>query len=209
MEGIASLHLLRQAHHIDQDVTLAINALHCPATDAVWQVFSNKEIWFVLYAAVLVFLYIRLGWKRATIAVLACVLTIVFCDQLANFTKAYFERLRPCWDQNMVDGGLHILEGKGNLYGFYSAHAANAMGFAACSYFCFRNDKTHTYRIYGWCIFIWAILVGMSRVFVGKHFFGDVCVGFAVGLLAGWALAMLGRWIIGRLRLSAPGSAGR
>ena len=209
MEGIASLNLLRQAHHIDQDVTLAINALHCPMTDAVWQVFSNKEIWFVLYAAVLVFLYIRLGWKRATIAVLACVLTIVFCDQLANFTKAYFERLRPCWDQNMVDGGLHILEGKGNLYGFYSAHAANAMGFAACSYFCFRNDKTHTYRIYGWCIFIWAILVGMSRVFVGKHFFGDVCVGFAVGLLAGWALAMLGRWIIGLLRLSAPGSAGR
>ena len=66
MEGIASLNLLRQAHHIDQDVTLAINALHCPATDAVWQVFSNKEIWFVLYAAVLVFLYIRLGWKRAT-----------------------------------------------------------------------------------------------------------------------------------------------
>ena len=181
MDGVASLSLLREAHHIDQDVTLAINALHSPVTDAVWQVFSNKQIWFVLYAAVLMMLYVRLGWKRATLVVLACVLTVTFCDQFSNFTKAYFERLRPCWDQNMVQGGLHVLEGKGNLYGFYSAHAANAMGFAACSY--------------------WAVLVGMSRVFVGKHFFGDVLVGFAVGLLAGWLLAQLARLIIRRFRL--------
>ena len=42
---------------------------------------------------------------------------------MRSWQKAYFERLRPCWDQNMVDGGLHILEGKGNLYGFYSEDA--------------------------------------------------------------------------------------
>ena len=41
----------------------------------------------------------------------------------------------------------------------------------------------------------------MSRVFVGKHFFGDVLVGFAVGLLAGWLLAQLARLIIRRFRL--------
>ena len=201
MDGVASLSLLREAHHIDQDVTLAINALHSPVTDAVWQVFSNKQIWFVLYAAVLMMLYVRLGWKRATLVVLACVLTVTFCDQFSNFTKAYFERLRPCWDQNMVHGGLHVLEGKGNLYGFYSAHAANAMGFAACSYWGFRNDTRLRFRGYAWGIFIWAVLVGMSRVFVGKHFFGDVLVGFAVGLLAGWLLAQLARLIIRRFRL--------
>ena len=41
MEGAAGLALLREAHHVDQQITLAVNALHCPASDAVWQLFSN------------------------------------------------------------------------------------------------------------------------------------------------------------------------
>ena len=202
MEGAASLTLLREAHHIDQDVTLAINSLHTPFTDGIWQFFSNTKIWFALYALVLVYLFWRLGWKRAIVVALTCVLTVVFCDQFANFTKAYFERLRPCWDLNMVNGGLHILEGKGGLYGFYSAHAANAMGFAASSYGGLKGDSTRSSRFYGAFIFIWAALVGISRVFVGKHFLGDVLVGFCVGLLVGWALACLGRFVTARLRLS-------
>ena len=201
MEGLAGMTLLREAHHIDQQLTLAVNSLHTPVTDAVWTVFSNREIWFVLYAVVLVFFFIRLGWKRALVALAACVLTVVVCDQFANFTKDFFERLRPCWDQNMIDGGLHILEDKGGLYGFYSAHAANALGFAACSAGCFRYDRTRRYRGYVWLITIWALLVGLSRVFVGKHFCGDVLVGFCVGLLVGWLFARVGGLVVRRLRL--------
>ena len=202
MESAASLTLLREAHHIDQDVTLAINALHSPITDSIWRFFSLRVIWFVLYAAVLVFLFIRLGWKRTLVVLAVSILTVVACDQFANVTKTYFERLRPCWDLNMIDRGLRVLEEQESLYGFFSAHAANAMGFAVCTYTGFRNDRTHSYRIYGICIFLWAVLVGMSRVFVGKHFLGDVLVGLAVGLLFGWAFSRLGRLLIDRLRLS-------
>ncbi|MBQ9661328.1 MAG: phosphatase PAP2 family protein [Bacteroidales bacterium] len=190
------MNLLRQLHHIDQDVTLAVNSLHCPATDFIWTVFSNKYIWFALYAAVLVFLYWRLGWKRATIVVIACVLTVTACDQLGNVVKAWVERLRPCWDLNMTGRGLHILEDKGNLYGFYSAHAANAMGFAICSWRGFRADRSLPYRKYGWFIIIWALLVGISRVFVGKHFLGDVLAGFAVGIFFGWLFSGIARMLI-------------
>ena len=178
-------------HHVDKDVTLAINSLHCPASDFVWQVFSDKEIWYILYIVVLIFFFRRLGWKKALVVTLSCILCVVACDQLGNFCKDFFQRLRPCRDAEMVSRGLHMLEGYGNLYGFYSAHAANTMGFAACSLWGFRNDPSHTYRRYGICIGIWALLVGMSRVFVGKHFFGDVCVGFIVGFVIGRALAAL------------------
>lgn len=208
MDCPASLNLLRAAHHIDQQATLAVNALHCPATDALWQFFSERWIWSLIYAAVLFFLYRRLGWKRAAVVALACVLTVLACDQLGNFVKVRVGRLRPCWDLNMVDrGGLHILEGKGSRYGFYSAHAANAAGFALCSWLGFRCDRTHRYRTYGWLVFLWAFLVGISRVFVGKHFLGDVLAGFCVGLLIGWAMASAARCLIGRL--SGSGSPRR
>lgn len=180
----------------DEKVTLFINSFNSPFTDYIWQMFSNKYIWIVLYLAVLIMFFKRLGWKKALVAFLSVVLTIVFCDQFANFTKATAERLRPCYNLVMLEGGLHILEGKGNLYGFYSAHAANAIGFAVASLCCFRWDKTHSYKLYGWLICIWGFFVGISRVFVGKHFFGDVMVGFAVGVLAGWALPFIASRIL-------------
>ncbi len=175
----------------DKNATLALNSLHCPVSDFVWQCFSDKLLWVPLYLAVLVFLFLRLGPKKAVAVTLACVLTVLVCDQLANFTKEYFARFRPCWDDYMVSGGLRLLEDKGNMYGFYSAHAANALGFAVCSALGFRLDRSRSYRPYGICICAWGILVGLSRVFVGKHFLGDVLVGFAVGALVGWAMASL------------------
>ena len=35
-----------------------------------------------------------------------------------------------------------------------------------------------------------AFVIGISRVFVGKHFVGDVLTGFCVGLLFGWLCAL-------------------
>src|SRR5574344_72127 len=188
-------------NHIDQTATLAINSIHSPPTDSVWQVFSNRQIWFVLYGVVLVFFFIRLGWKKAIIVVLSCILTVVVCDQFANFTKEFFARLRPCWDSYMVRHGLHMVEGKGNLYGFYSAHAANAFGFAVCSLHGFKNDSSHDYKLYNILIYVWGLLVGISRIFVGKHFLGDVLVGFFIGWLFAWIISRLARMLIQRLRL--------
>lgn len=184
--------LLEQA---DKDATLAINALHSPFTDWVWQMFSSKEIWYVLYLGVLFFFFKRLGWKRALVALLCCVLCVVACDQFGNVCKDFFHRLRPCCDASMIERGLRSLEGYGNLYGFYSAHAANTMGFAVCSLRCFRFGRPGLARPrctpYAVLITLWALLVGASRIFVGKHFLGDVLVGLAVGAFFGWLITFV------------------
>lgn len=200
MEGVARLAIWDVLEHSDKAATLAINALHTPFTDFIWTVFSNREIWYVLYLAVAAFLFWRLGWKKALVVILACVLTVVVCDQLGNVSKDFFRRLRPCWDPSVM-GHLHQLEGSGDKFGFYSAHAANALGFAVCSGLGYRNDLKHTHKLYFAVIVVWAILVGVSRIFVGKHFLGDVSVGFFVGFTFGWLFAKLASLAIVKFRL--------
>ena len=196
MEYVAEIGFLEG---LDQRISLAINSLNCPASDWIWTVFSGKLVWVPLYLLVAFFLIRRLGWKRGAVAIVAAILTIVACDQFANFTKVTFARLRPCHTPWMVDNGLRILEDKGGLYGFYSAHAANAMGFAVCTARCFRWDSSRRYNVYTVCLVIWAVLVGISRVFVGKHFFGDVLTGYFVGWAFATLISLLAGLIAGRL----------
>lgn len=192
------LHILETA---DKAVTLALNSISTPVTDYMWRGFSWQEIWYAMYLLVAVLIIRRLGWKKGLTVILSLILTIVACDQFANFTKNFFARLRPCWDPYMTGCGLRVLEDRGGLYGFYSAHAANAAGFAICSSIGLQNDKLHSYHRYGSIMTVWFLFVGISRVFVGKHFLGDVLTGFAVGILFGWAIGRLTSLLLNRSRL--------
>ena len=126
-------------------------------------------------------------------------LCLLACDQTSNLLKYSVARLRPCYSDRMVLHGLHVLETRGSLFGFFSAHAANAFGFAAGTTTCFRYDTTHTYKGYIKCVYIWAALVSASRMFVGKHYFGDILVGAIIGCLWGYFLALGARWIFRRI----------
>jgi len=193
--------MLEQLDKLDQHITLAINNLSCHAIDPIWETLSQKEIWFPLYLAVLIVLFYRLGWKKAIPVTLSIILTIVACDQFANLIKDSVGRLRPLYNSWMIENGLRALEGRGNFYGFFSAHAANSFGFAICSSLGLKNDTKHSYKAYTIGIMIWATLIGLSRIFCGKHYFGDVLVGTMIGLLFGWLLALCAREAINRLKL--------
>ena len=177
----------------DKVATLFINRLSSPITDFIWESFSDKDLWFPLYLTIILLLFWKLGTRKAALSILAILISIIICDQFGNICKEYFERLRPCHDLWMRNHGLRIIESTGNLYGFYSAHAANAMGFAVCSSLIFNHLHGHTrdVRIYTAMITLWAVLVGISRILVGKHYLGDVLAGFAIGVLIGWAAAKL------------------
>ena len=188
------MHALEQ---LDRNLTLLINGWNSPFSDPIWSFISDIPVWIPMYAAIVVFLIIRLGWKKGLIVVAAALLTFGFCDQFSNLIKDMTERLRPCNDPYMLNKGLHVLE-SGGVYGFFSAHAANAFGLAASTYIGIRMDKRLKYRGYAVWMFTWATLVAISRVFVGKHFLGDVIIGTVVGLAAGIAFGYLARWVCKR-----------
>ena len=67
----------QQIHEIDQQVTLAINSMHCGFTDAVMVFFSRIPVWIPMYVLVAVFLFLRLDWKKSLIAVVSIALTFL------------------------------------------------------------------------------------------------------------------------------------
>ena len=182
-------------HHIDQQITLLLNSWNSGISDHIWLIFTNIPIWIPMYILIIALVMMRLGWKKGLIVVTAAVLTFAFCDQFSNLVKEATERLRPCNDPYMLHNGLHVLEG-GGKYGFFSAHAANAFGLATSTVIGLRLDKRLKYRGYATWMYVWATMVALSRIFVGKHYLGDVIVGICVGLTAGWAFGSLAKIVI-------------
>ena len=184
-------------HHLDQQLTLAINSWNSAVTDPIWAFLSMKLVWVPLYVAILALIIWKLGWKKGGILVLGTVLTIVFCDQFANLIKFSVARIRPLHDDFMVSNGLNILE-LGGGYSFFSAHAANSFGLTACTWLGLKiglkgspnTINAEIVKWYGWFMFTWAALVGISRIFVGKHYLGDVIVGTIVGIIIGFAMGI-------------------
>lgn len=193
-------------HLSDQYITLAINSLNSAFTDPIWEFLSQKLVWIPLYAAILALIIWKMGWKKGGVLIVCTVLTIVFCDQFANLIKHSVARIRPLHDEFMVANGLNILE-LGGGYSFFSAHAANSFGLAACTWSGLRygladSGDARTEKMllwYGRIMFTWAALVGISRIFVGKHYLGDVIVGTLVGILFGLAMGWISKKVITRL----------
>lgn len=187
---------IEQLHEIDQKATLWLNGFDSCISDPIMQFFSNIPVWIPMYVIVLVFLFIRLGWKKAMIVAATIALTFLLCDQFSSFVKNTVARPRPCHDEFMVSNGLNILEGKGGLYGFFSGHASNSFGYAFSSWIGFRNDKRLKYRGYAAWIFFWAFMMSISRIFVGKHYLGDILAGAVIGSAFGIGCALAGRFFI-------------
>lgn len=181
---------------LDQSATLFLNNLDSPISDQFWQFMSDKSVWIPAYAICVFLLFKRLGWKKALVVIVSAAVSFGLCDQLSNFVKGSVLRLRPLYNSRMLLGGLNVLESRGGTYGFFSAHAANAFALAFCLIIGFRNDTSHTYNVFYKGALLWASLVAASRIFVGKHFLGDVLVGMLVGILIGYFVGMTARYLI-------------
>lgn len=185
-------------HKFDQNLTLEINSWDSPVTDPVWQFFSDIPVWIPMYVLIVACLIWRLGWKKGLIMTLAAVVTFGFCDQFSNLIKDLVCRVRPLNDAYMLENGLNVLEGASRSFSFFSAHSANAFGLATSTLIGFRLDKRLKYKGYATWMFFWASMVALSRVFVGKHYLGDILAGALIGAAAGFAFASIAKNIITR-----------
>jgi len=164
---------------------LLLNGIHSTFFDGFMFAISAKLTWVPLYLA-LIFIIIKSRKKEAVWIILALILCIVLADQISSgIIKNLVQRLRPSHNEDLKDI-VHLVHGsKSGMYGFVSSHAANAFGLATLTSLFFRN------KLYSTIIFLWAVSLAYSRIYLGVHYPLDVLGGGIVGVMVAFLLYLV------------------
>lgn len=135
------------------------------------------------YAALIVWLLLK---KKKPEALLAA-LTGITSGILLYFLKDVFHRARP----------LHPRNEPAYNYSFPSGHTALSFIFyGLLIYLIWNNKLSQRYKyIISIFLFLLSLLIGVSRVYLRKHYASDVIAGFCIGFAwLTFSLWVLNRW---------------
>jgi undecaprenyl-diphosphatase len=169
---------MQTLQQLDTQLFLFLNSLHANWLDPIMELITRRDTWFPAYL-VLIFWLIYSQKKDAAFIIFSIILAVAFSDQIcSSLLKPIVGRLRPCHEADL-QGLIHMVTDCGGKYGFCSSHAANAFALATSVYLFFGKN------IYTLLLFIWAITLSYSRIYVGVHYPLDVICGTGIG--AGFA----------------------
>ena len=173
------LEINRWVASIDKTVFLFINqSLANPITDFIMPLVTI-DLHLKIFYGVCVLLLLWKGDRRLRFAVIASIVALVISDQLASAVlKPIFARPRPC---KVME--VHLLVACGAGFSLPSSHAANLFAQA----FLFRTITPRSAKF----LIPLAIVVALSRVFVGVHYPFDVLTGAALGTVVGYCVATI------------------
>lgn len=150
-----------------------------PLFDKFFVFITDVKNWYLTYLILLLISFFK-GGRIGKIAALMTILLVATSDQISsNLLKNLFERVRPC---NVLPD-VNILVGCTSSFSFPSSHAVN--NFAAAVYFgkIFPRIK--------WILLTTALIVAVSRPYVGVHYPSDIFGGAVIGAIIGYLFALL------------------
>lgn len=174
---------------LDREIFLELNSsFRNPFLDQLMMFLTTTYAWIPLHLFLL-YLMIRNLKKQTWLVLLAVALTILLADQItSSIMKPFFERLRPSHEPSLAEKIFLVNKYRGGRFGFASSHAANTFGIATLMWFVLKM-----YRPWIGLLFLWAVFVGYTRIYLGVHYPGDILAGFLVGFLC----ALLSYYLFG------------
>ena len=160
--------------HLDKQLFLFLNGLGSEPFDAFWLIITKQLHWTPFFVAIFYLLQRKLGWKNLGIIVLFIAVLITFTDQITNLVKNYFQRIRPCYDEE-ISGVIRVVKSS-NTFSFFSGHAANSMASTMFVFLIIRNHYKYTYLL-----FLFPLIFAYSRIYLGLHFPSDILTGYLFG----------------------------
>lgn len=167
-------------NQLDHTLTLLINGSDSIFWDNVMYTVTNTFSWSMVIVALLVIIFKNNSIKNTLIILLTIALLIFVADRICSgLVKSMVARWRPAQDPQlmyMVD----VVRGyRGGRFGFFSGHACNTMCMAVFLSMLFRSAKVTLVLIF------WSLTTTFTRLYLGVHYLGDVCVGWCVGVILG------------------------
>jgi undecaprenyl-diphosphatase len=171
--------MLNEIIEIDKKLFVFLNGLGSESFDGFWLFITKQFNWIPLYVLIFYVFQKKMGWKKFGYYIIFLAVLILICDQLTNLIKTYFQRIRPCNDEE-IKAAIRIV--KSSLtYSFFSGHAANSM---ATTLFTYLILKPHYKKVI--LLFLFPLIFAYSRIYLGLHFPADILTGYAFGAMFGY-----------------------
>jgi undecaprenyl-diphosphatase len=175
---------MEQLLNWDKEILIYLNNLGSKNFDAFWLWITNQSHWIFLYVFVAGLYMYFLGLKKGLKTLVLIAILLGLCNETTDFFKAYFHRLRPSSNPDLVDSIRDLMHPRNGS--FISGHASNSTLFVWFSIFVLKK-----YSKYIYLLLIWWLLFMYSRIYVGVHYPADILFGIFWGL----SIFVLARYI--------------